>query len=145
MPRTPKAIVLDTWAVVAFLESEPAGPEVAEIIASAQERGTPLMMSTINVGEVWYNMARAASESQADQAVKELRELGIEFIDPDWPLTRAAAAFKAKHRTGPERSRGLSYADCFAAALAKERKAELVTGDKEFKAVEADVKLNFLV
>jgi predicted nucleic acid-binding protein len=33
--------------------------------------------------------------------------------------------FKAKHR--------MSYNDCFAAALAKTRKAELVTGDLEFR------------
>jgi predicted nucleic acid-binding protein len=35
----------------------------------------------------------------------------------------------------------MSYADCFAAALAKLKKAELVTGDKEFKEVEKEVKI----
>jgi predicted nucleic acid-binding protein len=34
----------------------------------------------------------------------------------------------------------MSYADCFAAALAKITNAELVTGDREFKAVENDLK-----
>jgi predicted nucleic acid-binding protein len=34
----------------------------------------------------------------------------------------------------------MSYADCFAAALAKTRDAELVTGDLEFKVVEKELK-----
>jgi predicted nucleic acid-binding protein len=36
-----------------------------------------------------------------------------------------AARVKAKHK--------ISYADCFAAALAKIRKGEVITGDREFK------------
>jgi predicted nucleic acid-binding protein len=47
-----------------------------------------------------------------------------------------AGAFKAKHR--------MSYADCFAAALAKSRKAELVTGDREFRQVESDIRVKWL-
>jgi predicted nucleic acid-binding protein len=38
----------------------------------------------------------------------------------------------------------MSYADCFAAALAKSRKAELVTGDKEFKQVESEITVRWL-
>jgi len=35
----------------------------------------------------------------------------------------------------------MSYVDCFAAALAKARKAELVTGDKEFRQAEGEIKI----
>jgi len=38
----------------------------------------------------------------------------------------------------------VSYADCFAAALAKDRKAELVTGDREFKQVEGEGSIRWL-
>jgi predicted nucleic acid-binding protein len=47
-----------------------------------------------------------------------------------------AADFKARHK--------LSLADAFAAALAKERKAELITGDPEFKALEKEIKIGWL-
>jgi predicted nucleic acid-binding protein len=50
----------------------------------------------------------------------------------DLELVRQAAIFKA--------TRKMSYADCFAAALAKIRNAELVTGDREFKVVEGELK-----
>ena len=51
-------------------------------------------------------------------------------------LDRIAGDLKARHR--------ISYADCFAAALAKDRKADLVTGDKEFKKIEGDVSVHWL-
>jgi hypothetical protein len=35
----------------------------------------------------------------------------------------------------------MAYADCFAVALASLRKAELYTGDPEFKVVEKDIKV----
>jgi uncharacterized protein len=133
MPRKPKALVLDTWSVIAYFEGEPAGQQVADVIADAHESGTPLMMSVVNVGEVWYLFARKSSETEADQSTKELTQLGIEFIEIDWPLAREAANFKSKRR--------MSYADCFAASLAKEKKAELVTGDSDFKQVEGEVKI----
>lgn len=38
----------------------------------------------------------------------------------------------------------MSYADCFAAALAKHEKAELITGDNEFKQVENEMKIIWL-
>jgi predicted nucleic acid-binding protein len=47
-------------------------------------------------------------------------------------LAATAARLKAAHR--------ISLADAFAAALAKIRDAELVTGDRDFKAVENDLK-----
>lgn len=136
MARRPKAVVLDSWAVMAYLEDENAGSEVAKILADAHDHETPLLMTTINVGEVWYILAREVSESEAERAISDLKKLGIRFVDADWHLARIAAGLKAKHR--------MSYADCFAAALAKDQKADLVTGDKEFQQVQNDVRINWL-
>lgn len=136
MSRRPKAIVLDSWAVMAYLEDESSAQKVADLIGDAHEHGIPLLMSVVNAGEVWYILAREVSEAEADKALHELKQLGIEFQDVDMKLARLAGGFKAKHR--------MSYADCFAAALAKERKAELVTGDKEFKQVESDIHVRWL-
>ena len=136
MPRKPKAIVLDSWSVLAYLEDEPAGECVAEIIADACEQGSALMMTLVNAGEVWYIIAREASEKEADSSIAELKQLGIEFVAVDWKLARQAALFKSKHK--------MSFADCFAAALAKERGGEVVTGDYEFKQVEGEIKIHWL-
>jgi predicted nucleic acid-binding protein len=136
MARRPPAIVLDSWAVLAYFGDEPAGKTVSDLISDSREHDVPLMMSVVNVGEVWYITAREISESDADAAVESLRKMGIEFVEADWPLARLAGAFKAKHR--------MSYADCFAAALAKTRKAELVTGDREFRQLADELRIRWL-
>jgi ribonuclease VapC len=136
MAKKPKAIVLDSWAVIAYLEDEPAAERVADIMADAHEQRIPLLITVVNAGEVWYIIAREASEADADRSIKQLRDLGIEFVDADWGLARDAGQFKSKHK--------LSFADAFAAALAKQRRAHLVTGDPEFKAVEQEININWL-
>ena len=83
MPRKPKALVFDSWAVIAYLEGEPAAERVADHIADAHDDDIPLFMSVVNAGEVWYIIAREASVSDADDSIKELRHLGIEFVDAD--------------------------------------------------------------
>lgn len=136
MARKAKAIVLDSWSIMAYLEDEPAGQKVADLIADAHEDGTPLKMTVVNGAEVWYLLARETSEADADQSISELRQLGIEFVDAEWELAHQAAVFKSKHK--------MSLADCFAAALAKQAKGDLVTGDEEFKQVQGEVKIRWL-
>ena len=137
MASKPKAYVLDSWSVMAFLEDEPAGEMVGNIIGDAHEQGIPLMMTTVNAGEVWYILAREVSEAAADLSIKNMRELGIQFQDVDWKLANQAARFKAVKK--------MSFADCFAAALAFQHKGSvLVTGDKEFKQVEESIKIHWL-
>ncbi len=136
MPRKAKALVLDSWSVIAYLEDEPSGQQVADLIAGAHEEGIPIYMTVVNAGEVWYIIAREISEKEANSSIKELRDLRIQFVDVDWELTQEAARFKSLQK--------MSYADCYAAALAKTRKADLVTGDAEFKAVEEQVKIQWV-
>lgn len=136
MAKKPKAIVLDSWAVIAYLEDEQAAEKVADIISDAHEQGIPLLMTVINAGEVWYIVARETSASDADASIKQLRDLGIEFVDADWTLAKDAGHFKSKNK--------MSFADCFAAALAKKTKAHLATGDPEFKQVEQEITIVWL-
>jgi len=136
MPRKPKAYILDSWAVIAYFEDEPAGGQIADLIASAHEVGIPVYMSVVNVGEVWYITAREISEGDADTIIKEISDLRIQFVDADWELTLEAARFKSQHK--------MSYADCYAAALAKVKGGNLITGDSEFKAVEDQIKIQWV-
>ena len=136
MAKKAKAYVLDTWAVIAYLEDEPSGEQVEELIATAHEEEIPIYMTVINAGEVWYTIAREVSEEEADASIKSLRDLRIQFEVADWTLTQEAARFKSQHK--------MSYADCYAAALAKSKKADLVTGDKEFESVENEIKITNL-
>lgn len=130
------AKVLDSYALMAFFEDEPGADFVRELIRKSVESDVNLLMTVVNLGEIWYSIARNNSPEIADQYVHEIKGMGIEIVEVDWNLTRQAAVFKAEGN--------ISYADCFAAALAKLKKAELVTGDKEFKSLEGEIKIAWL-
>ena len=136
MAKKAKAYVLDTWAVIAYLEDEPSGEQVEDLIATAHEEQIPIYMSVINVGEVWYTFAREISEEEANASVKSLRDLRIQFEDANWEITQEAARFKSLNK--------MSYADAFAAALAKTKKADLITGDNEFKPLDGEIKISWI-
>ena len=131
MAKPPR--VFDSWALIAFLEDEPAAGKIEAIIADAREANSDLLVTAVNLGEVWYSLARVRSEVDAGKAIAAILGLGFQVVDVDWALTERAAKFKAKHAS--------AYADCFAAALAESRKAELVTGDPEFKKLQEMVKI----
>lgn len=128
--------VLDSYSVIAFLENELGAEKIVGFIKEARDKEKPLLMSVVNWGEVYYIIYREAGKEIADQAAQTLDTLPIEVIDADHELTLVAATFKAERK--------MSYADCYAAALAKLRKAELITGDKEFEEVEKDIKVIWL-
>jgi predicted nucleic acid-binding protein len=134
MPNSP--LVFDSWAIVAYLQAEPAADEVESLICVAQQTGRPMWITAVNLGEVWYKVARSHSDRKADQAVGTIRELGLRMRNADWDLTREAARLKARYR--------LSYADCFAAALAKQEGTAVITGDPEFRQLEKEVKIHWL-
>jgi predicted nucleic acid-binding protein len=128
--------VLDSWALIAFFEDEPAAEAVEKILEQAAAERHKLLMSVVNWGEVYYNTAREVSEAAAEQKLKEIAAMPVEIVSADQHLTHQAAIYKATCK--------MSYADCFGAALAKIRNAEFVTGDPEFKEVEKEIKINWL-
>jgi predicted nucleic acid-binding protein len=127
--------ILDTYALIAFFEDEPGADFVRGLLLEAETGDLKLAMSVINLGEVWYAVARTVSPEQADAIIEEIRGMTIEIVDADWELTHQAAIYKSKG--------GLSYADCFAAALGKLRKAEVVTGDPEFQKLKEEITITW--
>jgi uncharacterized protein len=130
--------VLDSHALMALFNDEPGAEEVEKLLLKAEGGSPKLLMSVINWGEIYYSVMRGASPEIAEEKAKEMAGMQIELVpvDADLHLVRQAATFKATKK--------MSYADCFAAALAKLRNAELVTGDPEFKAVEGEIKIGWL-
>jgi predicted nucleic acid-binding protein len=128
-------MVLDAHALMVLFNDEPGADEVEKILLKAEKGNPRLLMSVINWGEIYYSIMRGASQEIADSKAHEIAGMRIELVPVDardLELVREAAVFKATKK--------MSYADCFAAALAKTRNTELVTGDRDFKAVEGDLK-----
>lgn len=128
--------VLDSFALLAYLRDEPGANEVEKLLVSAAQTNRSLMMTEVNFAEVKYITLRKNGAAAWKHAADLLKSYPIEFHPADRQLSELAADFKVKHR--------ISLADAFAAALAKVKRATLVTGDAEFKALEKEVKLSWI-
>ena len=128
--------VLDSYSLIAYIENEAGADTMIEIFRLARDSGKVLLLSVVNWGEVHYITLREAGRERAEEVAHLISTLPIEIVPADLELAKQAALFKANKK--------MSYADCFAAALAKLRRAELVTGDKEFKQIEGEGKILWL-
>lgn len=130
--------VLDSWALLAFFQDERGADAVEQLLAKAESGRLRLLLCVVNWGEIYYSTMRKVSREAAEQTVAAIAEMPIEIVSvaEDLVLVRQAAIFKATKR--------LSYADAFAGALAKLKNAELITGDREFKELDGEIKIAWL-
>ena len=131
-----KKYVLDSYALISYIEGEYTGRPVAEIFKKALRLEAELLVCVINWGEVCCTAFRDGGKPNAEFYRHSVAKFPITVLEANKELTVQAATLKAKHK--------MSYADCFAAGLAKLQKAVLVTGDSEFKQVENEIKLLWL-
>ena len=128
-----RSSVLDSYAVLAYLFRERGHEAVVALLEKAAESGRNAFISAPNWAEVRYQVQRKTTEAKWDEVREKLLALPIEVIAATQEIAEAAGAIKADKK--------MSLADCFAAALAKAHKADLYTGDLEFKAVEHEIKI----
>jgi predicted nucleic acid-binding protein len=131
------AYVLDSFALFAYFQAEAGGPAVRGLFESAIDERAALHVSLINVGEIYYIVRRAKGDKRAEEMLKDLRQLPIILDLVSEARILAAARIKSQY--------ALSYADAFAVALAHELRAQVVTGDPEFKNVDSIVNIMWLV
>ena len=125
---TSRRYVLDANALTGFFEDrEGTAGKVEHLLSEAVRHDTPLLMSAVNWGEVFYIAWRRHGEAKAREAEARLQEMPVAVIAVDREQASGAGALKEKHSLG--------YADAFAAELAIERGAWLVTADPEFAKV----------
>lgn len=117
--------VLDANALIGFFEGrEAAAGKVRQMLSESLRLEIPLLMSAVNWGEVFYMEWQIHGEAKAREAEAYLHKLPIAVIAADLERATRAAALKQRHNLG--------YADSFAAELAVERGAWLVSADPEF-------------
>ena len=119
--------VLDTWAVMAWLRDEPAAERMDRLWNQARKGKVRLVMSAVNLGEVFYLTARWRGLPEAEVVLEHMPELPLEIRPAPNVLIWGAARIKAVHR--------LSYADAFAVATAIRERAPLVTGEPVMRAL----------
>jgi len=126
--KSKKRIVLDAWAVLALIfKEEPAATVVKEIFNQTGRIDTSIVISWINIGEIYYLIARRKNLAAADEVIAEIQQLPLSLNLPSKSDILEAAALKSKYK--------LSYADAFAVALSQKIDGVIYTGDPEILAL----------
>lgn len=123
-----KEYVLDANAVLRYFSigEGAGGDKVRSLFEQAEQGEARLSMSAINLGEVFYILLKRIGEQRTAPYIRAL-ELTVTIVDANRERTIRTATLKHKYKLG--------YADSFAAALALERSATLVSADPSFEKV----------
>jgi PIN domain nuclease of toxin-antitoxin system len=117
--------VFDASALLALLERTGGTAKVNELVKEAHHGRSQILMSSVNYGEVYGKVLRDHGQDQAIRSMGAVRRLPIELYDADVQRALHSQDVKARYK--------LYYVDSFAAALAIENKATLVTSDSDFR------------
>jgi ribonuclease VapC len=129
--------LLDSFALLSYLNKEIGFEKVREALAEAQVSDGSLLMNEINVGETYYILHRQRGVQKAEYFLDTvLVGLPILLVQNDFQDVIDAARIKAEYP--------LSFADCFAVATARRESAIILTGDPEFKKIEHLAKIEWL-
>lgn len=119
--------MLDSFALLAYLEGEVGRPTVQALLAGAEAGAHSVYLSLINLGEALYIIERERGLAPAQRALAAVDQLPVKLVPVSRGTVLAAAHLKA--------SFPIAYADAFAIVAARDHKATVVTGDREFEPV----------
>jgi predicted nucleic acid-binding protein len=128
--------MLDSFALLAYLNDEEGRERVQETLEQARRGECLVMMCFINLGEVLYITERRRGRNWAQRTQALVEGLPLTLLEVTRDLVLDAAHIKAQH--------AISYADAFVAAAAQREGARVLTGDPEFEAVEMLVPVEWL-
>jgi predicted nucleic acid-binding protein len=128
----PESYVLDSSALLAFIENEEGASRVESILQSEK-----VFLPFLVLLEVHYITRQERGQGEADRRYALLKQLPCEILwQLDEPTLLTASRFKAGHR--------LSLADAMIAAVAQRQKAMLVHKDPEYEALSEELGLEAL-
>jgi PIN domain nuclease of toxin-antitoxin system len=133
---TPRNIVLDSHALLSYLEGELGADFVANALGMADQGTLQCLMTIVNWGEVYYSLLRAKGDRRAQEATFVIDQLPVEIVNMDMNLVQRAGRFREEYRI----PNGL----CFAASLATSLNCPVMTGDQTFKRLEDEVQVLWL-
>lgn len=129
MAGSPPAYVLDSFALLAYLEGEAGMARVRSVLEGAEARRHRVYLSLINLGEALYITERERGLIQARRTLAAVDQLPLEIVGVSRPTVLAAAHIKARFP--------ISYADAFAVVAAQTHRGVVMTGDPEFRPLAA--------
>ncbi len=131
-----KDVVLDSFAILAFLNEERGFDVVKRLLRQAGRGQIKLYLNEINAGECYYIIHKTRSKAAAERFLLTLQTLSIELAGNNFHDIIETARIKGDFT--------LSYADAFVISTARKLNALIYTGDQEFKQVKHLVRIKWI-
>jgi predicted nucleic acid-binding protein len=126
-----KKYVLDTSAVLAFIEDEEGAEVIENLIVGVIGGTNELYISAVTSVEVYYISIQEQGRETADERLSLIESLPLTEKPLNHELIKISGEIKA--------SKAMSFADSCIAGLSKFMKAVLVHKDPEFEQVENEI------
>ena len=121
--------MLDSFALLAYLEGEAGMARVRSVLEAAEARRHRVYLSLINLGEALYITERERGLIETRRTLAAVDQLPLEIVGVSRSTVLAAAHIKARFP--------ISYADAFAVVAAQDHGGVVMTGDLEFRPLAA--------
>ena len=131
-----KKYVLDSYSLLTYAENTTGADEIGSYFKKALEEKVELFVSVINWGEIYYLTLRDGGKDNAELLKKTFERYPLTIVDVDSEQSILAAKIKAAHN--------IPFTEAFAVALAKDKKTELITSNKNYKKSLDDFKIKFV-
>ena len=125
MAGSPPAYVLDSFALLAYLEGAAGMPRVRSVLEGAAVGRRRVYLSLINLGEVLYITERERGLVEARRTLGAVDQLPLAIVHVSRSTALAAAHVKARFP--------ISYADAVAVVAAQDHGGVVMTEDPEFR------------
>ncbi|MCE5199703.1 MAG: PIN domain-containing protein [Armatimonadota bacterium] len=125
--------VLDSYAILAFLQKEPGYGRVEALLKGAMTGDVRVHISAINLAEVHYHVLRRGRDASRILAALEALPLKVASADS---YMQQAVELRVKF--------GVPLGTCFAAALSQDLRKPLITGHREFRKLGQTVNIEWL-
>jgi predicted nucleic acid-binding protein len=129
--------VFDSSALIRYIDGEPGGERVKEILKECVKRRVEVWISAVQWGEIAGNIRKRMGASHEERILSSLLPSEVRIVTADGERAVHAAELRVDRKLG--------YADCFALELALDSPDHtLVTADFGFKSVDKLARIEFL-
>jgi predicted nucleic acid-binding protein len=129
--------VLDSSAILRYLDGEAGSDRVAEIIKDHMAGRCEAVICSLHWGEIAGQICKRRGAPSMELVLSRLSAFGFAVVPADADRAVRAALIKLKRR--------IPYVDTFGVELAAEApNCVFVTADYDFKSASRDVKIEFL-
>lgn len=125
LKKKPKAYILDTSAILTYIEDEAGADLVEGLLIQAEQSTVQIHICFVSLTEVFYITLRKKNELTAQRRIDLIRSLAITIHESHDALNILAGRLKASYR--------ISLADAYIAALCQNLNGTLVHKDPEFE------------